>query len=50
MRTGRPKSEIKMSAEEREQLESWANARSLPQGIAARMKIVLMAAKGMDNK
>jgi len=50
MRTGRPKSEIKVSNEEREQLESWANARSMPQGIAARMRIVLLAAQGMDNK
>jgi putative transposase len=50
MRTGRPKSEIKMSNEQREQLESWANARSMPQGIAARMQIVLLAAQGMDSK
>ena len=49
MRTGRPKSEIKMSQEEREQLESWANARSLPQGIATRMKIVLLAVQGMNS-
>jgi putative transposase len=50
MRTGRPKSEIKMSNEQREQLESWANARSMPQGIAARMQIVLLAAQGVDSK
>src|SRR4030042_688858 len=47
MRTGRPKSEVKMSNEDREQLESWANARSMPQGIAARMQIVLLAAQGL---
>ena len=50
MRTGRPKSEVRMSNEEREQLESWANARSMPQGIATRMRIVLLAARGMNNK
>lgn len=50
MRTGRPKREITLSNEEREQLESFAYARSMPQGIAARMKIVLLAAQGMDNK
>lgn len=50
MRTGRPKGEVKMSNEEREQLESWTNARSMPQGIAARMQIVLLAAQGMNSK
>ena len=50
MRTGRPKIELKMSNEQREQLESWANARSMPQGIAARMQIVLLAAQGIDSK
>jgi putative transposase len=50
MRAGRPKSEIKVSNEEREQLESWANARSMPQGIATRMRIVLLAEQGMNNK
>jgi hypothetical protein len=34
-----------MSNEEREQLKSRANARSMPQGIAARMKIELPAAR-----
>ena len=50
MRTGRPKSEIKLSDEEREQLESWAKARSMPQGMATRIQIVLMTAQGIDNK
>jgi hypothetical protein len=49
MRTGRPKKEIKMSSKVREQLESLANARSMPQGIAARMKIVLLAAEGKNS-
>lgn len=50
MKTGRPKTPLHLSAEEREQLEAWVGARSMPQGIARRMQIVLLAADGMNNK
>jgi transposase len=49
MRTGRPKSEVKLSSEEYEQLKAWAGARSMPQGIANRMKVVLLAAQGLNS-
>ena len=50
MRTGRPKSyTVKISDDEREQLQSFARSRSLPHALARRAKIVLMAADGMTN-
>jgi putative transposase len=49
MRTGRPKEPIVLSEEEREQLNSIANSRSLPHGLARRARIVLLAADGMPN-
>ena len=50
MRTGRPKSPLKMSSQQREQLQAWARSRSLPQGIAVRVRIVLLADEGLNNK
>ncbi|MGH7812602.1 MAG: IS630 family transposase, partial [Candidatus Binataceae bacterium] len=46
MRTGRPKAELVLSAEERAQLSSLAAARSLPQALVARARLVLWAAQG----
>jgi putative transposase len=50
VRTGRPKSKLEMSPEDREQLVGWASAPSMPQGIATRMRIVLLADEGLNNK
>ena len=50
MRTGRPKTELVLSDEERERLESWAHrSRTSPQ-LARRARVVLMCAGGLDNK
>jgi len=49
MRTGRPKTPLTVSREEREQLESLVSSRSLPHGLVRRARIVLMAAEGMTN-
>ena len=50
MRTGRPKTPLTLSSEEREQLESLVSSRSLPHGLVRRARIVLLAAEGMTNK
>jgi len=50
MRTGRPKSKLNLSREERDQLEALLGSRSLPQGLAARMRIVLLADEAVNNK
>jgi putative transposase len=47
--TGRPKTELLLSDEEREQLASLARSRVLPHGIVARAKVVLWSAEGMTN-
>ncbi len=49
MRTGRPKTPIKLSKEELEQLKAIANSRSLPHALVNRVRIVLMAAEGVSN-
>ncbi len=50
MRTGRPKSELMLTAAEREQLVSMAHrARSAP-GLARRARLILACASGQDNK
>lgn len=50
MRTGRPKTKLKLSSRQREQLQAWARSRSLPQGIASRVRIVLLADEGLNNQ
>ena len=40
---------IELSADERSQLESWARRRSSAQALAARSRIVLLAAEGLNN-
>jgi len=49
MRRGRPKSELALSGEEREQLEALVRSRSLPAGLVRRARIVLQAAAGEAN-
>lgn len=50
MRTGRPKSPIKLSKEEFVQLSAISKSRSLPHGLVNRARIVLMAAEGATNR
>lgn len=49
MAIGRPKTLLILDAEQREQLESLANSRSLPAGLVSRAKIVLLSASGKTN-
>lgn len=49
-RTGRPKAELVLSAEEREQLTRDARRAKSAQALALRSKIVLACADGVDNK
>jgi putative transposase len=49
MQTGRPKSELVLSVEERQQLEALVRSRTLPAGLIRRAKIVLHAAEGEAN-
>ena len=49
MATGRPKSELILEDEDREQLVSLARSRSLPHSLVARAKVVLWAAEGQSN-
>jgi transposase len=49
-RTGRPKAELTLSADERETLERWSRRARSSQVLAQRCKIVLACADGMSNK
>ena len=49
-RSGRPKSELTLTDEEREQLVRWARRAKSSQALALRSKIVLACADGTDNK
>ena len=49
-RTGRPKTELVLSDEERETLRRWARRAKSSQALAARSRIVLACADGVDNK
>jgi transposase len=49
-RTGRPKAELVLSDEEREQLLRWSRRAKSAQALALRAKIVLACAEDMDNK
>jgi transposase len=48
-RTGRPKADLTLSAQERETLERWARRATSAQALATRSKIVLACADGLDN-
>jgi len=49
-RTGRPKAELVLTGEEREQLVRWSRRRKSSQALALRSRIVLACADGVDNK
>src|SRR6267154_2834688 len=49
MKTGRPKQQVQLTNDARQDLENVANSRSLPHGLVQRAKIVLMAARGESN-
>lgn len=49
-RTGRPKAELILSDEEREQLLRWSRRRKSSQALALRSRIVLACADGLSNK
>jgi transposase len=49
MRTGRPKTPLVLSRDERERLECWARRRKTEQGLAQRARIVLACAEGQFN-
>src|SRR5258706_3170744 len=49
MKTGRPKQQVQLTNDARQDLETFANSRSLPHGLVQRAKIVLMAARGESN-
>jgi putative transposase len=50
MAMGRPKAELVLTAEQREQLETLANARSLPAGLVRRARIILLSRAGKTNQ
>ncbi len=49
-RTGRPKAELVLSDDEREQLLRWSRRAKSAQALALRARIVLACAEGADNK
>ena len=49
-RTGRPKAELELTPEEREQLIRWSRRAKSSQALALRSRIVLACADGADNK
>jgi transposase/transcriptional regulator with XRE-family HTH domain len=49
-RIGRPKAELILTGDEREQLQRWARRRKSSQALALRSRIVLACAGGADNK
>jgi len=49
-RSGRPKAELILTDDERDQLERWSRRRKSSQALALRSRIVLTCAEGADNK
>ena len=49
-RTGRPKTELSLTDDERAQLVRWSRRRKSSQGLALRSRMVLACADGADNK
>jgi transposase len=49
-RTGRPKAELTLAEDEREQLLRWSRRAKSSQALALRSKIVLACSEGIDNK
>lgn len=50
MRTGRPKTALMLSPEQREELERWTRRRSTAQSLALRARVILSCAQGGNNK
>ena len=48
-RTGRPKAQLSLTNEEREQLQRWSRRATSAQALALRSRIVLACAEGLDN-
>src|SRR4051812_49613836 len=48
-RTGRPKAELTVTDDEREQLGRWSRRATSAQSLALRSRIVLAGAEGLDN-
>lgn len=46
---GRPKAELVLNVDEKEQLESWSRRRKTAQALAFRSRIILECAKGLTN-
>ena len=49
MPMGRPKTELSLSADELQQLQSIARSRSMPAALTLRAKLVLACAEGVAN-
>ena len=49
-RSGRPKAELILTEEERDQLTRWSRRAKSAQALALRSRIVLACAEGADNK
>lgn len=49
-RSGRPKAELVLTEDERDQLSRWARRRKSSQALALRSRIVLACASGLSNK
>ena len=49
MATGRPLAELTLTASERDELVSITRSRSMPQSLATRARIILLAAEGQSN-
>lgn len=47
---GAPRKTIALTANERRTLERWAAARSTPQGLVRRSRIVLLIAEGLSGR
>ncbi len=50
MRTGRPKTALVLSLEQREELERWTRRRNTGQALAMRARVILSCADGGNNK
>jgi len=50
VRTGRPKTELTLTEDERKQLAGWSRRAKSSQALALRSKIVLECARGADSK
>lgn len=49
MKTGRPKTALILTTEERAQLQSLVASRSIPHGLGTRARMILLSHDGMSN-